>query len=515
MIAHISAAELAVWIEDADELAIIDSREAGIYGEGHLFLAVNAPFSRLEAELPRLVPRRDTRLVLIAEPGLQQAVHARAQALGYTELRLLDGGSAAWEALGYALFKGVNLPSKTFAELVEHAFHTPALEPDEFLALRASGRRVVVLDPRTRAEYDAFHVPGAVSAPGAEIVQRFDDLVPDADTLVVVSCAGRTRGIVGAQALINAGVGGSVHALAGGTQAWRLAGHDLDRDTRARDYTASEWAGLRAAERAEKLARDYGIARIGPADLAEWRADPERTTYVFDVRQPEERGTPVSGLIAAEGGQLVQALDAWVGTWKARLILVDSAPGLRAVVTAHWLAQQGWQVAVHIGTPPPFKVKAPTVGTTAVPLTLAAFRDRISDGATLLFAGSSANWQGGHPAGAIWVNRSRPSGIPAAGNGGVVVLGDAPERDLLAADLARAGVDAAVFSGDWREAGLQVETEPLPEATRIDHLFWLHDRHSGNLAASRAYLDWELALPEAVKAAGPVFLRPGPPSPQQ
>ena len=57
--------------------------------------------------------------------------------------------------------------------------------------------------------------------------------MPDPDTLVVVSCAGRTRSIIGAQSLINAGVPNQVVSLQGGTQGWRLAGLELERDTQA------------------------------------------------------------------------------------------------------------------------------------------------------------------------------------------------------------------------------------------------------------------------------------------
>jgi hypothetical protein len=33
-----------------------------------------------------------------------------------------------------------------------------------------------------------------------------------------------------------------------------------------------------------------------------------------------------------------------------------------------------------------------------------------------------------------------------------------------------------------------------PDADRIDFLFFVHDRHEGNKAAARAYLEWETGL---------------------
>ena len=56
--------------------------------------------------------------------------------------------------------------------------------------------------------------PSSRSAPATDALD---------ETLVVVTCAGRTRSIIGAQALINAGVPNKVVAL-GGTKSWMLAG---------------------------------------------------------------------------------------------------------------------------------------------------------------------------------------------------------------------------------------------------------------------------------------------------
>ena len=53
--------------------------------------------------------------------------------------------------------------------------------------------------------------------------------------MVIVNCGGRTRSIVGAQSLINAGVSNKVVSLKDGTMAWHLAGFQV---TRARPEAA-------------------------------------------------------------------------------------------------------------------------------------------------------------------------------------------------------------------------------------------------------------------------------------
>src|SRR5689334_7264635 len=94
----ISAATLQSWLQDGAELALLDVREAGQYGEGHLFFATPLPYSRLEIDIERLVPRRGTRVVLVADaasPDVAERAARRALALGYDQLHVLEGGVEA------------------------------------------------------------------------------------------------------------------------------------------------------------------------------------------------------------------------------------------------------------------------------------------------------------------------------------------------------------------------------------------------------------------------------------
>jgi 3-mercaptopyruvate sulfurtransferase SseA len=47
--------------------------------------------------------------------------------LGYTHVTVLAGGLQAWKDGGGELFRDVNVPSKSFGELVESVRHTPSL----------------------------------------------------------------------------------------------------------------------------------------------------------------------------------------------------------------------------------------------------------------------------------------------------------------------------------------------------------------------------------------------------
>src|SRR5439155_20106987 len=139
-------------------------------------LAVNVPYSRLELIVGQLVPRRSCPVVLIDdEDGVAEKAARRLGSLGYTTVHVLEGGVAAWSTAGHPLFPSTNVPSKAFAEIVEIERHTPHVTPDELARLRLEGKKHVVLDSRTVEEFNRFHVPGALSCPGAELVYRFED----------------------------------------------------------------------------------------------------------------------------------------------------------------------------------------------------------------------------------------------------------------------------------------------------------------------------------------------------
>jgi rhodanese-related sulfurtransferase len=514
------------WLGDGGEIAFLDVREEGEHGAGHPLLAVNLPYSRLETDAVRLVPRRACRVVLIdrgdgvAGRGVAERAARRLAGLGYSALHVVAGGVPAWEREGHPLFPSTNVPSKGFAEIVEIERHTPHVTAAELHRIRREGTKLAVLDSRTVEEFNRFHVPGAVSCPGAELVHRFTDLVPDPDTLVVVSCAGRTRSIIGAQSLINAGVPNKVVSLQGGTQAWRLQGLELERDTRAALAPVSRQAAESARRLADDVIRRYGVTRIDRATLDAWLGESARTTYLLDVRTPGEYAAGhVPGSVSAEGGQLVQAIDRWVGIRGARLVLVDDT-GTRAIMTAHWLQQMGWDVVVldepvagNAGVPPAGGLEARDPNLPDVPTIGAAEAAHwLNEGdAAAVAIMPSGDYRRGHPEGAVWAIRPRLDRLPESVLRArrIVVFADDPEVGALAAaDLAEiaSGAVAMVQGGveGWRAAGHPLAASPddPPDADRIDYIFWNHDRHAGNQEAMRAYLRWETELPGEIARDG-------------
>ncbi|HEX3862204.1 MAG TPA: rhodanese-like domain-containing protein [Stellaceae bacterium] len=526
----IDVATLRQWLGDGAEIALVDVREEGQHGAGHPLLAVNVPYSKFELTIGALVPRRSCRVVLLDDgDGLAGKAARRLATFGYGAVHILEGGVSAWAAAGYPLFPSTNVPSKAFAELVEHDYHTPAITAAELNRRRAAGENIVVLDSRPLDEYERFHVPGAITCPGAELVLHFADLVPDPDAVVVVSCAGRTRGIIGAQSLRTAGVPNQIMSLEGGTQAWRLAGLDLERGMTTALHPASREAIAAARQRSDAVARRYGVRTIDAATLASWQGDAEhRTTYVLDVRTPSEYAAGhLPGSLSAPGGQLVQAIDRWVGTRNSRIVLVDDVMA-RAVMTAQWLLQMGWDVVV---LDRPFTGAALATGDAPDPempdLPSLALLDphaaaaRLTEGAAAVSLDSSADYRTGHPAGAVWSMRSRLDRLPAEVLQAPEILlfaENAPAAQLAAIDLHElSSARLAIVRGGgpaWREAGLPVVASPdqPSDRERIDYLFWNHDRHAGNQDAMRAYLRWETELPGEIARDGLAGFRVGVPA---
>jgi rhodanese-related sulfurtransferase len=511
---RVSARELKAQLHDGGEIALLDAREEGVFHARHLLMASCVPLSRLELLVDDLVPRRGARVVWTDDGGGSAARAAeRMAALGYQDVALLDGGIAAWEAAGYRLYSGVHVPSKAFAEVVEHEAGTPYLSAPELKALIDGGADIAIFDSRSYEEYHNNSIPTAISVPGAELVYRFADMVRSPHTTVIVNCGGRTRSIIGAQSLRNAGFQNKIMSLKDGTMAWHLAGYDVVNGATRRPPAVSDAGRKVASEAAAQVAALCDIPRIDRETLAAWRAEADRRTlYVLDVRTPEEyEAGHLAGARSAPGGQLVQETDAHIATWGARVVLVDDN-GVRATMTASWLKQMGWNdVAVLVATPTdadwiagPHKPQVLGLGGFAVdtirPKELQA---RLTAGGVVVVdLDTSRRYGQGHIPGSWFAIRSQlPGALAKLPRADAIVLTspDSALAQLAAADLAgRAPLSVMVLAGGteaWVAAGLPVETGATHMASEAeDVVLSARERGQGREEAMREYLAWEIDL---------------------
>jgi rhodanese-related sulfurtransferase len=327
-----------------EEIAFLDLRHEAAYATGHPLFAANMATDRIALEAEARLPGKNVPIVVYdAGEGLVPSATDRFMALGYSNVRQLDGGLQAWQMAGFELFQDVNSYAKAFGELVESRRHTPSLPANEVAELIATGANIKILDVRRFDEYATMNIPGSVSVPGAELLLRAGCVASDPETTIIVNCAGRTRSIIGTQSLINAGVANKVLALRNGTIGWTLAGQNLEHGADRRGGV-DHFEGAKA--NAREVAYRAGVRHLGPEDVTALEAQTHRTLYRFDVRSTEDYA---AGHIPAfrhyAGGQLVQEIDMAAPVRGARILLTDSI-GIRAEMTASWLAQMGWETYV-------------------------------------------------------------------------------------------------------------------------------------------------------------------------
>jgi rhodanese-related sulfurtransferase len=511
-------ATVKAMLSDGRELALIDLREELPFSQSHLLWARCVSLSRLELRFAGLVPRKDTRIVLCdgGDGAIDRAFRILAAA-GYTDIACLHGGLPAWEKAGFELFSGVNVPSKAFGEHIEHVHHTPSVSPEDLDRLMTSGTDMVIVDSRPFDEFQRVSIPTATNVPGAELVLRIHDIAPRPETLVVVNCAGRTRSIIGAQSLINAGVPNKVVALRNGTMGYTLAGFTPDSG-KSRRYDEPSADGLAWAKAAaDRVGRRFGVMQIDHQALASFRNDVTRTLYVFDVRDPTEYAAGhLPGAVNAPGGQLVQATDQYIGTLGARIVLVDDRE-VRAIMTASWLRQMGWRdVFVLTGGGNERVRPVPPVLGAPVPSKLAIEARELAplvadNHVTVVDLSLSPAYRKGHIPGAWFAIRTRlPQALAKVPMNGELVL-TSEDGVLAGLAAAEARVPARFLRGGnaaWREAGHDFSTQARMADEPLDYWPKPYERSGDTKSAMSEYLSWETDLLPRIERDGTARFTP-------
>ncbi len=522
---RVTPAQLKAALGDGQELALVDVREQGVYFHGHLLLAASISLSHLELRVADLIPRLATRIVLCdgGDEDLVQHAARKLSRFGYRDVSVLAGGVAAWKAAGFEVFAGVNVVSKAFGEYVEHRYGTPQLSAEELARRVAAGEDLIILDSRPMEEYGNLSIPGGIDCPGAELVHRVFDAAPNSSTLVVVNCAGRTRGIIGAQSLINAGIPNKVMALKNGTMGWELAGFQVARGQTAHASNPSSLGSTKARAAAASVKAKFGVPVAGVAQLRRWERD-ARTLYVLDVRTAAEYAAGhLPGSRHAPGGQLVQATDEYAVTRHARIVLVDDT-GVRATMTASWLIQMGWN-EVHVledGLSQPLESgiqKAKLLNFVEAPMVSAAeLHSRLDGdgGAAVLDLGTSLQYRKQHIPGAYWGARSRLGEVLSKVGSPPEMFISSPDGLLAhyaARDIAasRPEVSVRVLEGGtraWIDAGYPVTSGSEKFACEPNDIWYKpYEQAGGVRKAMEDYLTWEVNLMPQVQRDGDAKFR--------
>lgn len=192
---------------------VVDTRTSAEYATGHLPGSINIPFNNSFTTWAGWVLPYDEDFHLIsAKPD------GRQSELALRDLAMIGldrvAGSFGLDALG--AWTGAGRALASFGRTTA---------PD--LARRLEAGTAAAVDVRSRAEWEAGHIPGAVNIPAGEIAERIGELPRERP--VVVHCQGGTRSAIAASLLDAHGISGVVD-LPGGFTEWESAGLPVQRE---------------------------------------------------------------------------------------------------------------------------------------------------------------------------------------------------------------------------------------------------------------------------------------------
>jgi rhodanese-related sulfurtransferase len=318
--------------DSEDEFAVVDPRTPEGFESGHILAASNLPLSELKLGAQHRIPDLNTTILICSnDQNLNHFAASVLEADGYTDIQILEQGFEKWQASGGAIFSGLNVPGKSFGEFVDHHCKTPVVNVDDFRKLKENKQPVLLLDARTAEEHSSYCIPESTLCSAVEMLYRVN---VDRDDLIIVHCGGRTRSIIGAQTLIDAGYR-NVFAFENGTMAWQAKNLPLEAGNQKSLPALSSPDQLEYQNRINQIAGRRGISQINRVP------DSPGTLYLFDIRSESEycQGH-IPGSINIPGGQLLQVVDCFILVRNATVVLIDS-DGIRAKTTAIWLSRMG------------------------------------------------------------------------------------------------------------------------------------------------------------------------------
>jgi len=492
------------WISDKKEVAFIDVREIGQHTNGHPFFSISIPYSLFEINIKILVPNKKTRVILIDNnDGISNLAYEAAHQMGYSNISIIEGGIEEWVSKGYKLFDGVNVPSKSFGELIEKHFHTPSITAMELDQKQKNNDNYIVIDGRPFEEYKKMSIPNSICCPNAELAYRVTSYVKDTNTEIIINCAGRTRSIIGAQTLIDFGIKNKVRALENGTQGWFLSDFILDHNKNEIINISPNDIELEALQhKILKSIKKHNIDLIDFPKAQKLILNENKSTFIFDVTNSNKNKSKIRHV---PGGQLVQATDKYIGVWNASLILVDDGDLIRAGTSAVWLKKMGYKVYIlNEGSINTKKLKFKNeVFFKDKKLNILKFESLINlKNVTLYDIRSSEDFMKLRIKKSIWLNRTNLRKEIIKKNHHVVIITDKIDKaSLIVNDIEEKNLGCLISVYNWKEDEFKnhldiIDNKPklFSKKDCIDFNFHTHKRHKGNKNHAKQYLKWEVDL---------------------
>lgn len=220
---------------------LVDVRMPDEYRAGHIAGAVVGPGGQLALQSETIVAVRDATVVTCCD-GRTRAILAASllRRMGYPDVRVLDGGTTAWQAKALPLETGE--PRREIFGLAAARARTQTVAAADLAAELAGRRPPLVLDVRGSSDFVLGHIAGSHWLARGKLEPQIASIAPDpAARLVVVSDSG-VRSTLAAATLQTIGYG-DVRVLAGGLGVWTAAGRPLAEGLEGADVSLAEAKG--------------------------------------------------------------------------------------------------------------------------------------------------------------------------------------------------------------------------------------------------------------------------------
>jgi rhodanese-related sulfurtransferase len=232
----IAAEEKLTWIT-VDEFArfvsgshatvayLIDVRSEEEFAAAHIAGSINVPGGQAVQRADDFVPVRNAEIVFISNQSARAVMAAYWYSeMGFKQVRVLQGGLAAWQGSGQPLIGGVSMEEPSSFSAAQRG--TQYIDPATLQSEVISGSSTV-LDVSTSLEHETAHVPSAKWISRGWLDIKLPELIADRAQRIILTCRDGRQSTFAAQQLARVGYA-NISVLTGGLRAWTTASHRTD-----------------------------------------------------------------------------------------------------------------------------------------------------------------------------------------------------------------------------------------------------------------------------------------------